>query len=219
MSTAAAAAPSMASSRVAFVRARLASALAIFPLGVWTVVHVWNNLASWSGAEAWQSSVTNHEHPAAVTLTSIVVLLPLLLHTLWGIGKMRASRLNNGSYRYYANFKFLLQRLSAVGVLLFIGAHLWLAFLHPRLQLGHPETFADIASEMRHNTPTLVVYLLGTLGVSYHLANGAHSFLMAWGAIQSRASLRRLEGAALLFFAIMLAMSWGAIYGLWTAGA
>ena len=219
MSTAAAAAPSMASSRVAFVRARLASALAICPLGVWTVVHVWNNLASWSGAEAWQESVTTHEHPAAVTLTSIVVLLPLFLHTVWGIGRMRAARVNIGNYGYYANLKFVLQRVSAVGVLFFLGAHLWFAFLHPRLQLGHAETFADISHEMRHNLPTLAVYLLGTLGVSYHLANGVHSFLMGWGAVSSRASLRRLEGAGLVVFFVLLAMSWGAVFGLWNAGA
>jgi succinate dehydrogenase/fumarate reductase cytochrome b subunit len=80
-------------------------------------------------------------------------------------------------YAYYDNLNYLLQRLAAIGVLRFLGAHLWLAMIHPRLVLGHPEPFSDIAYEMRFHTPTLVVYLLGTLAVCYHLANGIFGFV------------------------------------------
>jgi len=83
---------------------------------------------------------------------------------------------------------------------------------------GHPEAFADIAREMRHHTPTLVVYVLGTLGVSYHLANGLHTFLMGWGFVSSRHALQKLEWLAYVTFAALLAMSWAAIYALWRAG-
>ena len=41
------------SSRV-FLRARLGSALAIAPLGVWTFVHLWHNLAAFEGAAEWE---------------------------------------------------------------------------------------------------------------------------------------------------------------------
>jgi succinate dehydrogenase / fumarate reductase cytochrome b subunit len=37
--------------------------------------------------------------------------------------------------------------------------------------------------------------------------------------VSSRAGLRRLEGIALTFFVVLLAMSWGAVYALWAAGA
>ncbi|HEV3190531.1 MAG TPA: hypothetical protein VGY54_08550, partial [Polyangiaceae bacterium] len=78
--------------------------------------------------------------------------------------------------------------------------------------------FADIAHEMHFHAPTLVVYLLGTLGVAYHLANGAQTFCLSWGIVSTRAALRRLEWIAILFFVVLLAMSWGAVYALWTAG-
>jgi succinate dehydrogenase / fumarate reductase cytochrome b subunit len=205
--------------RGSFLRARLASALAVFPLGVWTFVHLWHNLAAFQGAASWQASVTEYPHPFAEAMTAVVVLLPLALHAIWGIGRLMTSRPNNVRYGYYANFKYLLQRLTAIGVLLFLGAHLWLASIRPRLVEGHAELFADIAHEMHHHGPTLAVYLLGTLGVAYHLANGAQTFCMSWGVVSSRRGLQRLEWSAIGLLVLLWGMSWGTIYALWAAGA
>jgi succinate dehydrogenase / fumarate reductase cytochrome b subunit len=210
---------SPADARSSFLRARLASALGILPLGVWTVAHLWNNLSAFQGPDAWQLAVTGYPHPFAQAVTGIVVLLPLALHAIWGIGRLATTRPNNLRYGFYANLKYLLQRLSAVGVLFFLGAHLWLALLRPRLVELHAEPFDDIAHEMHFNSPTLVVYLLGTLGVCYHLANGAQTFCVTWGLVTSQRGLRRLETAALTSFFALLAMAWGAIYALWAAGA
>jgi succinate dehydrogenase / fumarate reductase cytochrome b subunit len=205
--------------RSSFIRARLASVLGFAPLGVWTFFHLWNNLAAFQGPDAWQAAVTEYPHPVAEAITGIVVLLPLVLHVIWGLGRMATSRPNNVRYGFYTNLKYLLQRLSAVGVLLFLGAHLWLALIRPRLVEGHPEPFADIAQEMHFHMPTLVTYLLGTLGVSYHLANGTQTLCMTWGVVTTRTGLGRLEWAAIGLFALLLAMSWGAVYALWAAGA
>jgi succinate dehydrogenase / fumarate reductase cytochrome b subunit len=208
-----------AQARSSFLRARLASLLAIAPLGVWTVGHLWHNLAAFLGADAWQDAVTEYPHPFAQAFAGIVVLLPLAIHTVWGIGRLASSRPNNVRYGFYANLKYTLQRLAGLGVLAFLGAHLWLAMLKPRVVEGHAEAFADIAQEMHFHRPTLVVYVLGTLGVCYHLANGAQSFCMSWGIVASRAGLRRLEWVTVVAFVLLLAMAWGAIYALWAAGA
>jgi len=206
------------SQRAGFARGRLASLLAIAPLGAWTVLHLWHNLRAFDGPEAWQSAVTEYSHPVAQLLTLLVVLLPLVLHAAWGIGRIATSRPNNLRYGSYPNLKYLLQRASAVGVLFFLGAHLWLAMLEPRLTEGHAEPFADIAHEMRFHRPTLVIYLLGTLGVAYHLANGLQSFAMGWGLVGSRRAIRQLEGLSVLTFLVLLGMSWGAVYALYSAG-
>jgi succinate dehydrogenase / fumarate reductase cytochrome b subunit len=210
---------SAARARASFFRARLASALGIFPLGVWTVLHLWNNLSAFQGKEAWESAVTEYPHPFAQAVAGVLVLLPIAIHAVWGVGRLASSRPNNVRYGFYANLKYLLQRLSALGLLLFLGAHLWRALLHPRLVDGHAEAFVDIAQEMHVNRPTLVVYVLGTLAVAYHLANGAQSFCMGWGIVSTQRGLRRLEGVALTLFVLLLVMSWGAIYALYAAGA
>ncbi len=208
-----------AETRSGFLRARLSSALAVAPLGLWTAVHLWNNLSAFQGADAWQTAVTEYPHPFAQAVTAVIVLVPLAIHTVWGIGRLATSRPNNLRYPLYANLKYVLQRLSAVGVLFFLGAHLWLALLKPRSTTGHAEAFADLAQEMHFHRPTLIVYVLGTLGASYHLANGVQTFCMGWGVVSSQRALARLEWLALTLFALLLAMSWGAIYARWAAGA
>jgi succinate dehydrogenase / fumarate reductase cytochrome b subunit len=205
--------------RGAFVRSRVASALAVFPLGAWTLVHLYDNLSAFSGARSWEAAVTEYPHPFAQAMTGVVVLLPLALHAVWGLGRLASVRPNNIRYPFYGNLKFLLQRVTAVGVLLFLGAHLWLALLKPRVVEGHAEAFADIAQQMHSHLPTLVTYLLGTLGVAFHLANGAQTFCMSWGVVSSARALRRLEVGTIVLFIVMLAMSWGAVYALWAAGA
>lgn len=201
-----------------FLRSRLGSFVAVVPLGVWTVNHLWNNLSAFKGAAAWQADVTEYAHPLAFFVSSVIALLPLALHTVWGVFRLASVRPNVGRYRYFSNVKYILQRLSAIGLMLFLGAHLWLATLRPRLTTGRPEPFADIAHEMHHHAPTLVVYLLGVLGVAYHLANGLHTFTMGWGIVTSRRALKKLDVGVILTFVVLLTMGWAAIYALWDAG-
>ena len=208
---------SVARSRGGFLGSRLGSLLAVLPLGVWTLGHLWNNLAAFQGESQWQAAVTQYPHPLAQFATAIVVLLPLVLHAVWGIGRLFTTQPNNVRYGYFANLKYVLQRLSAIGLLLFIGAHLWLAMLRPRFVEGRAETFADLSHEMHFHGPTFAVYVLGTLALAYHLANGLHTFAMGWGLVSSRRALRKLEAGVLLLFVVFLAMGWGAIYALYRA--
>ena len=201
-----------------FYRSRIASLLAIAPLGVWTVIHLWDNLSAFDGPHAWEQAVTGADHPFNQVLLAVLVLLPLVLHTVWGIARLGSSRPNNVRYGYYDNLKYLLQRLSALGLLGFIGAHLWLAWAQPRFVEGRPEPFSDISHEMAHHTPTLVVYVLGVLAVSYHLANGIQTFAMGQGVVASAGALRRLEWVVYLAFVLLLAMGWGSVFALWRAG-
>jgi succinate dehydrogenase / fumarate reductase cytochrome b subunit len=202
-----------------FVRARLGSILGVVPLGIWTINHLWHNLSAFQGAAAWQADVTEYAHPLAFFASSVVALLPLGLHMVWGIGRLATVRPNLGRYRYFDNLRYVLQRLSAIGLVLLLGAHLWLAMLRPRLTTGRPEPFSDIAHEMHHHWPTLAVYIVFVLAVAYHLANGLHTFAMGWGIVSSRRALRHTFVAILLVFFVLLAMGWSAVYAIWDAGA
>lgn len=202
-----------------FVWKRLGTILALAPLGFWVVLHIWNNLAAFRGADAWQDSVTAHRNPIAAVITWVVVLLPLLIHTVWGLRRTFHMQPNNLRYGYFSNLRYLLQRVSALGVLAFLGAHLWLAFIRPRFVEGHAERFVDIARQMRTHPPTLVVYVLGTLGVAYHLANGIATSAMAFGVGTTATSQKRMERVAILLLVVFLGMAWGAIYALWRAGS
>ena len=217
MSTAAATATENRASR-SFVWSRIGSFVSLFPLGIWTVNHLWDNLAAFSGATAWENAVTHHPHPIAHALTLVMVLLPLVLHSVWGVQRAFSMRPNNLRYGFYENLKYVVQRIAGVGALFFIGAHLYLAMLKPRLIEGHAEPFSEIAREMRFHGPTLFVYIVGSLGVTYHLANGLSTFLWSWGITATDPKQRRFDVVFWITFLLLTAMAWGAIFALYTAG-
>ena len=72
------------SQRSSLLRSRLGSFLALFPLSVWVVNHLWDNLAAFQGAEAWERSVTHHPHPFASLFTWVIVFLPLVIPIVVG---------------------------------------------------------------------------------------------------------------------------------------
>jgi succinate dehydrogenase / fumarate reductase, cytochrome b subunit len=200
-----------------FLVSRLGSFLAFFPLGVWTANHLWNQLAAFGGARSWEQSVTGHTNPATAALTFTVVIVPLLWHVVWGI--VRIGRTRTSTVRNFSNLRYWLQRASAVGLLAFLGAHLWLAWIEPRFVEGRPEPFAEIAREMHHHTPTLLVYILGIVAIAYHLGNGLWSFAtMGWGIAVSKSAQGWFERLAVLVFLVFLAIGWASIYALYRAG-
>jgi succinate dehydrogenase / fumarate reductase cytochrome b subunit len=205
--------------RASFISDRLGAALSVLPLGVWTMIHLWNNLAAFEGGAAWQAAVTDYPHPLAQGIIWAVVFIPLVWHTVWGLARIGQTRPNYPRYGYFANLKYILQRLSALGLLAFLGAHLWLAFIKPRFIEGQAEPFADISHEMHFHRPTLIVYILGVLAVAYHFGNGLHQALMTWGVVVGKDSLRRWQLLAWVVFVAMLVMGWAAIYRLFQLGA
>lgn len=200
------------------LQSRLGSFLAVFPLSIWVINHLWDNLYAFSGATAWQSAVTGYAHPFSKALGLLIAFVPLLFHTGWGVVRLFSFRPNNLAYNNYSNLKYILQRVTAAGLLAFIAAHVWLAFLRPYLTHGIPEDFTDIAREMRFHGPTLAVYLIGTFATAYHLANGLQNFGMAWGIFASERSMRRFEPVVIILFLLLTAMAWGAIFKLYSAG-
>src|SRR5207245_6642252 len=61
-----------------------------------------------------------------------------------------------------------------------------------------------------------IFYILGVVGIAYHLANGLWSFMtMGWGITVSKSGMRWLERLSIAFFVLLLALGWAAIYGLY----
>lgn len=184
------------------------------PLSIWVTNHLLENLIVLSGdANRWQNEVTDAGGPVQSALVTVFVLAPLVLHTIWGIKRIKRTRPNNGTWNTFENLRFLLQRISAVGVLLFLGAHLFLARIQPFFtsDTGHI-SLTDFAAHMQQ-PETLAVYLLGTLGVTYHLSNGLWGFAIHMGFYQGPRAQERLRNVSVVIFVVLLAMAWGAIFG------
>jgi len=74
-----------------FLLDRLGSFLAFFPLGIWTANHLWNQLAAFAGARAWEESVTAHSSPASAISIAVISALALLRHSLYSFSGIESA--------------------------------------------------------------------------------------------------------------------------------
>jgi succinate dehydrogenase / fumarate reductase cytochrome b subunit len=190
------------------------SIFGVVPLGVYVFCHLWTNLSSLGGAEAFNQALeASRHHPATIVLEVFGLGVPLLVHTGLGVREILRGRPNNATYGYFGNLEFILQRVAAVGLLLFIGAHVWLARIHPALGAAPFHETWEGMHEALSEPPTFIVYTLGMLGVSYHLANGLRTASMRLGLVVSAPAQRRMQWVAAAIMIVLLAMSFGAIAG------
>ncbi|MEO6951386.1 MAG: hypothetical protein ABI321_06205 [Polyangia bacterium] len=188
------------------------SLFGVVPLSVYVIAHLWTNMYSLAGANAFNERVRqSRESPAFLFLEIVGLGFPIAFHAWVGIKAVFITRPNNGHYRWLGNWKYLLQRISAVGILLFLFAHVIKARILPATQ-GRMEDWAGM-HEALSEPLTFTVYVLGLLGVSYHLANGLWLASLTWGVAVSPAAQKRMQTVSMVFFVLLIAMSGLALWG------
>ncbi|MBL7715426.1 MAG: hypothetical protein JNL01_08135 [Bdellovibrionales bacterium] len=206
------AAPSAGLSK-AFLRNKIFSLLGIFPLGIYAIVHLYGNLTSLEGAEAFNRHLeSSRSGPFLGILAILFIWAPILYHGVLGMIKLKQAKPNYGTFRHWENLKYLTQRLSGIGIFLFLPAHIFKSKILPTYINGQPADFAHMV-EAFSEPVTLTVYLLGTLGVAYHLANGVWQFCIGWGITTTQKGMNRVQAFAIVLFFVVLAMAWGSIWG------
>ena len=137
-----------------------------------------------------------HALPYLEVIAWTLILLPLIYHTLYGIVILFSGRPNVESYGYPGNWAYLLQRISAAVLLLFIAFH-YLSFKGAfGGELGQMLTFVPIdapATEYSEATQSTVnhinaawwigwvIYPIGILAATFHTANGFWTAAVTWG--------------------------------------
>jgi len=188
------------------------SLLGVVPLGVYVFAHLWTNLYSLAGAESFDAALkSSRQAPAFIFLEIFGLGLPILVHAWIGLKIIFKMRPNTMQYKTLRNLKYLLQRLSGIGVLLFLGAHVVKARLMPAMA-GGTETWAGM-HEALSEPVTFTVYALGMLGISYHLGSGLWGAALTWGLTVSTRGQKIMEWISAFAFVLLLVMSSLAIYG------
>ncbi len=195
---------------------KLFSLFGILPIGLYVIGHLYQNLKSLGGEAAFNAHLTeSRSWPLIVPLTILVIWVPIGFHGLYGLFKMKSSKLNLGRFAYFENLKYVLQRLSGIGLLLFIPAHIFKTRFEPKME-GTVLDFHHMVEGL-HEPLTLAVYCLGVLGVAYHLANGVWQFSIGWGLTTSQRGMDRVQWMSYALFVILLVMGYGAIWGFYSA--
>lgn len=190
-----------------YVYNKLFSLLGVIPLSVFTVWHLWNNLTALQGPESFNAYLERTRSiPFMNGLMILFIWIPFFAHAIYGLSKIKMSRPNNVRFTYWDNLRYLTQRLSAIGVLLFLPAHMIKSKIIPTWIDGTPADFQHM-TELA-DPIVMVVYALGILGVAYHLANGIWQVGIGWGITTTQKAMDRMQVFCILLFLTILTMGY-----------
>ena len=192
---------------------RLFSLVGVAPLGIYVVWHLYNNAFALQGPAAFNARLARVTgSPFYQPIVWLAVYVPFLFHALYGLKVTATARPNIRMMPTLRNWKYVLQRASAIGVLLFVPAHVYKTKVSPWLT-GTEMSFAHMHEGMLEPV-TLAVYVLGMLGVCFHLADGLWLAGITWGLFIGPRGQARGEWLSILFGVVLLAVSYVIIFAL-----
>lgn len=201
-----------------FLNRRIHSLTGIVPLGLFLVYHLYLQLYLHSGAEVYNNLINEfYESPIAIWYLIIVVYIPLFFHAFFGIRLIFEASIQP-TYTNFSHLLYWLQRISGVGVLLFVVAHVWNTQLGPLIagKWGtHFEHLSRGFADPQSGILTKIVYLLGILGAVFHFSNGINTFCMTWGIALTPKSQKRVLKISIFIFFILTASTFYALSSIW----
>jgi succinate dehydrogenase / fumarate reductase cytochrome b subunit len=196
-----------------FVLRRLHSLTGLV-FGGYLVVHLLINATLVEGVrEGQQISVYQqqvniiHGLPLLPVIEWTFIYLPIIYHTIYGIWIVATGQPNIDKYKYGKNYFYVLQRISALVLILFIIFHVlgMKGFFGGDVgkALVFDPTDATRSTARHFNSAVWVwgfVYPIGILASCYHLANGFWTAAITRGLTISKKSMQRWGVVCSLIF-------------------
>ena len=198
-----------------FLLRRLHSLFGLVPVGLFLLFHLWENSQSRFGAEHYNRDVVGWlQGLNYLTLLEIfLIALPLLFHAGYGLLVIGSARPEPLRYPFLHNRLYLLQRISGVGILLFLLLHVGWTRIYG---IWQPTVRADMFAHMQgllSDPFTLALYVAGLLLAVFHLCYGLWTMAIVWGLTTTAAAQQRwflvMACLALLLAAMGLQGVWG----------
>jgi succinate dehydrogenase / fumarate reductase cytochrome b subunit len=187
----------MASGHTQYVLRKLFEASGFLPIGGFLVEHLYSNFQAVGpgGAERFDKVVVDLQtNPFIIFLEIGMIALPLLYHAAYGLFVAQMARPNTGAYGYLRNWTYLLQRVTGVILIFYIGYHVWNTRLVPEVRpdtalLQHVDGHALVSSSYMHEYLTgthlglqvMWLYVVGLGCAVFHFANGLWNVGVHWG--------------------------------------
>lgn len=189
---------------------KLHSLSGILPLGIFLMVHMFINSMATLGQEHFNRGVSLLNNiPYLWFVELVVIFIPILYHAFYGIWVVYLTSNNIENYRYFRNWLFYLQRVSALITLLFVTWHVVVLRFSEGV-ISNNITFEFVATAL--NQPViLVLYLIGLLASFGHFANGLWSFLVSWGVTVGEQAQRTAAYGCFFVFLLLTAVGINAL--------
>lgn len=167
-------------------------------LAAFVIEHLVTNASALGGQAKYDEIVGSILRMRILPLFEVVfIILPLAFHAGYGLYLVRSKTTPDSEMDRYGDRRlWIVQRISAVFVLVFVLAHLW--------ELRAQRLFFGLAPDALYTTLTAhlswtwagvpwiaLFYILGIFGVVVHLANGLYAATNAWGLWSDEPGRRR----------------------------
>lgn len=162
-----------------FFNRKLHSLLGVIPVGFFLVQHLFINHFILYGPESFNRAAAFMGNlPLRIFLETFFIYLPLLYHAIYGLYIAFQAKHNIGTFSYFRNIMFTLQRITGIILIIFIAWHVW----ETRVAAAFgAEVNAQMMTNILSQPLMLAFYIIGVVAASFHLANGMWSFCVSWG--------------------------------------
>lgn len=187
--------------------------------GGYLIVHLLVNATIAQGGTVYQVQVDKiHSLPFLPVIEWTFIYLPILFHTVYGIWIVLTGQPNVSRYPYGKNYLYVLQRISAIVIVVFMLFHvlsLKYGLFGAGLRFDPHRALGTVGQHLEGGFLAWVFYPLGILASCYHLANGVWTAAITWGLTVSASAQKRWGYVcaglfALTFIAGMTALIAGA---------
>ena len=177
-------------------------------------------LSTEGGKSVYQLQVDRiHSLPFVGLFALVFILLPILFHSIYGIVLLSSARPNVDRYGYPKNWAWLLQRITAIILVVFLAFHYLSMKGAFGGNFGRMLTFVPVD----HATQSVVnhvhaawwigwfLYPLGLLAAAYHTAYGFWTAGITWGLTISSRAQRVWLRVCMALFVLLLACGFAAL--------
>jgi succinate dehydrogenase / fumarate reductase cytochrome b subunit len=181
---------------------KLHSLAGIIPVGVFMTVHLLVNYSATWGIDAYNAAANFMVNlPFKYFLEAFIIFIPLYFHAIYGVYIAFQAKNNVGRYSYFRNWKFYLQRLSGIIMLIFITWHVWETKV--QVEFFGAEANYELMAGIVDNPISLALYIIGIVASVFHFANGIWTFLITWGITVSPKSQKVSQYVTLGLFVVL----------------
>jgi len=194
-----------------FFYRRLHSLLGIIPLGLFILEHFFTNSFAMQGSTVFNDKIVFFATlPYLIVIEIVFIFIPLLIHGIYGLYIVYTGQANQIQQSYYRNWMYLIQRVTGVILLFYIGWHVWTTRLSA-LFYGKEVSF-DMMHKMLASPLVFWWMLLGGRRIIYNYANGIWSFSIVWGITIGPKAQKRMGYFTMGLFVILAVVGVRALY-------
>ncbi|GIK20563.1 MAG: succinate dehydrogenase [Leptolyngbya sp. PLA2] len=219
-----------------FLLRRLHSLSGVIPIGAFLIIHLTTNASIvWGRIDSARGGIGTFQHEVhfihslpVLLLTEIFVLwIPIAFHSILGFYYAFSGRPNVDRYRYQANRRYALQRLTGYIGFLFILYHVatlrwgWTFLVPGGTRWSHEYAASTLAAAIqggeegmtRWGLAVAAFYMFGVTALVFHFANGLWTAAITWGITISAQAQKRWGMVCLAIGAGLMALAWSAVVG------